>query len=323
MLPAVLAYRGVARCGAGTFTGVRVRQTIFAALVAALLAGGLAACSPGRGGSTAGAEAEPAVVVTIHPIASLMGMIAGPAVHITGLLPAGVNPATYDPTPLAAREVASAQLVVRVGGAVDDWVTGIVENSNVPVVVLTAGMHLIGATGQPGTGNPHVWLDPILVRDTLLPRMLEALERVAPDSAEALRRRAAAVADSLTALDAQIRAILSGIKSPDFVASHAAWNYFAARYGLVQVGVLHPSPGQELGARELATLVNDARRMHAAGVIAEPQLGEAGVKALATELKLPVEIADPLGATGLAGRDSYFDLMRFDAHAFARALGGG
>jgi len=300
-----------------------VRQTIHAALVAALLAGAFAGCEPERSADAAGAEEGPAVVVTVHPIASLMRMVAGPAARITELLPAGVNPATYDPTPLAAREVASARLVVRVGGAVDDWVAGMVEDADVPVVVLTQGMHLIGATDQPGTGNPHVWLDPILVRDTLLPRMLEALEGVAPDSAEGLRRRAGAVADSLTALDATIRTILSGIKSRDFVASHAAWNYFAARYGLVQVGVLHPSPGQELGARELATLVNDARRMHAAGVIAEPQLGEAGVQALATELKLPVEIADPLGATDLPDRSSYFDLMRYNAHAFARALGAG
>jgi zinc transport system substrate-binding protein len=303
--------------------GARVRQTIFAGLAVALLAGGLAGCEADRDANPPGAGSGPAVVVTVHPIASLMGMIAGPAVRITELLPAGVNPATYDPTPLAAREVASAQLVVRVGGAVDDWVAGMVEDSDVPVVVLTEGMHLIGATDQPGTGNPHVWLDPILVRDTLLPRMLEALEGVAPDSAEALRRRAGAVADSLTALDAQIRATLAGIKTPDFVASHAAWDYFAARYGLVQVGVLHPSPGQELGARGLAALVTDARRLHVAGVIAEPQLGEAGVKALAAELELPVAIADPLGASDLPGRDSYFDLLRYDAHAFARALGAG
>lgn len=299
-----------------------MRQTIFAGLVLALLTGQLAGCGPERNEGTSAAS-RPTVVVTIHPIGSLMHMIAGPAVNITELLPAGVSPATYDPTPLTAREVASARLVVRVGGAVDDWVAGITEDSDVPVVVLTAGMKLEGATDKPGTGNPHVWLDPILVRDTLLPRMLQALEGVAPDSTEALRRRAGAVADSLTTLDEQIRAILSGIKSRNFVASHAAWVYFAARYGLVEVGVLHPSPGQELGARELAGLVNDARSMHVAGVIAEPQLGEAGVKALAAELELPVSIADPLGAGSLPGRDSYFNLMRYDAHAFARALGAG
>lgn len=300
-----------------------MRHTIFAGLVLALLGGGLVGCGPERSADTTGAGAGPTVVVTIHPVASLMRMIAGPAATVIELLPAGVSPATYDPTPLAAREVASARVVVRVGGAIDDWVAGITEDSDVPVVVLTGGMQLEGATDQPGTGNPHVWLDPILVRDTLLPRMLNALEGVAPDSAAAMRRRAVVVADSLTALDAQIRTILSGIESRDFVASHAAWDYFAARYGLVEVGVLHPSPGQELGARELAGLVNDARRLHVAGVIAEPQLGEAGVKALAAELKLPVAIADPLGATGLPGRDSYFDLMRYNAHAFARALGAG
>jgi hypothetical protein len=39
------------------------------------------------------------------------------------------------------------------------------------------------------------------------------------------------------------------------------------------------------------------------------------------ELGARVEVADPVGGAGLDGRDDYLSLMRFNARAFARALG--
>jgi ABC-type Zn uptake system ZnuABC Zn-binding protein ZnuA len=68
--------------------------------------------------------------------------------------------------------------------------------------------------------------------------------------------------------------------------------------------------------------VDAARALGVEAVIAEPQLSRSGVDALAAEVGARVEVADPLGASGLPQRDDYPSLMRFNAAAFARALGG-
>ena len=274
-----------------------------------------AAC---QGGSSPPADGgPPRVVATLHPVASMVRSIAGGAVETRTLLPPGAHADAFEATPQLAESLRRAQLVVRVGGAADAWL-GAVEA--VPEVVLTDGLRLPGERG-PGTGNPHVWLDPILVRDSLLPRITDALVRVAPDSASGIRRRSAAFRDSLTALDGEIRVILAGASNRRFVAAHPAWVFFAARYDLEQVGVLHPSPGVEPGARALARLVDEARDRGVAAVIAEPQLGTSGVDALAEELDARVEVADPVGGEGVPGRGDYLSLMRYTARAFARALG--
>lgn len=276
----------------------------------------LAAC--GRDSPPPGPGDRPVIVATLPPIGSLVRAVGGSAVRVRTLLPPGAHADVFETTPQIAELLATAALVVRVGGTADSWL-GRVEGT--PSLVLTEGIRLEGRRGA-GTGNPHVWLDPILVRDRLLPPLIEAVSRVAPDSAAAVRTRGSDFADSLTALDTEIRSMLSGVSSRGFVAAHPAWIYFADRYGLEQIGVLHPSPGRELGVRELARLVEAARAAGVAGIIAEPQLGRAGVGTLADELGVAVEVADPLGGEGLAGRDDYLALMRFNARAFARALGG-
>jgi zinc transport system substrate-binding protein len=193
-------------------------------------------------------------------------------------------------------------------------------------LVLTEGMELEGeAHADPpgdegGTGNPHVWLDPVRVRDEIVPRMSAFLQEIAPADAAAIRVRAGAVADSLTALDARIRGILANVRTRDFIATHDAWTYFAARYGLTSLGSLFERPGHEPSARSLAALVDAARVHEVHAVLAEPQLAETAARALAGEIDAPVVMVDPLGGPGLDGRESYYDLLRYDARAFARAL---
>lgn len=257
------------------------------------------------------------VVATLHPLASVTRSLAGDAARVRTLLPPGAHPDTYQATPRDAEAVAAADLLVRVGGAADSWLG---SPGDVRTVVFTDGMTLQDEAGH-GTGNPHVWLDPILVRDVLVPRLTDALVEVAPDSAPAIRARAAAFADSLTALDREIRSMLREPETRRFISAHPAWVYFAERYGLEPAGVLHASPGKEIGSRGLALMVESARERSVRAVIAEPQLGRAGVNALAGELQARVEIADPVGGDAVEGRRDYLSLMRFNARAFARALG--
>ncbi len=294
------------------------------------------------------------VVASLHPIASLVQEVGGDLVAVRTLLPPGADAHSYDASPRMAEALSGADLVVRVG-VLDDWLG---DRGRADHLVLTDRITLRGSRchdhdhgpdhgpdhdpdhdqghdrgveprRDPGAergelGNPHVWLDPILVRDTILPDIVEALAARAWDAemeAE-FRRRGAAFADSLTALDAELRDLLRDVPTRAFVAAHPAWVYFADRYGLEEIGALHPSPGREVGARELARLVDQVRVRGGAAVIAEPQLGRAGVDALARELGVRVEVADPVGGQGREGREDYLSLMRYNGRAFARALGG-
>ncbi len=303
--------RGTAT-GAGPLSSPLMRRPLGILPLLAVLAAceGDAPSPPPRG--------APLVVATLPPVTSLVRSVGGEAVQTRTLLPPGAHADAFEATPLLAEALERARLVVRVGGAADAWLA---DAGDVHELVLTDGIRLRGRRGA-ATGNPHVWLDPILVRDSMLPRIAAALASVAPDSAAGIRDRVAAFRDSLTTLDAEIRATLSEVPGRRFVAAHPAWTYFARRYGLDEVGVLHPSPGAELGARDLARLVEAAREGGVSAVIAEPQLGRAGVDALAAELDVAVEVADPVGGEGVPGRGDYLSLMRFNARAFARALGG-
>jgi len=281
----------------------------------------LAACSP-----RTAPPVPPLVVVTIHPVADLVATVAGNAFQVETLLPPRASVHTWQATPGQIRSLSHAAGFVLVGGGLDGWLDDVGGGfPDVPRLRITDGIELLRAghrhDDDETTGDPHVWLDPVLVRDAVLPRLTVFLAGLAPDAAPGLEQRAATLADSLTALDGQIRAVLADATRRSFVATHDAWSYFARRYDLRSVGSLYESPGDEPSARSLASLVDAARGAGVNAVLAEPQMAETAARALAGELDVAVVVVDPLGGPGLEGRERYLDLMRYDARAFARALG--
>ena len=282
------------------------------------------------------AWAKVRVVATIFPVADLVRQVGGEAVDVVTLLPPGASPHTFEPTPAQMREVAQARMFVRVGRGLDDWTDKLLAagRADLAVVTLTEGLQLLpggddghghdghgGHDGHAGHGgDPHVWLDPVLVRDHVVPKIVAQLTAVAPEERERVAAGAAALHAALTALDAEIRAALAPLPHRQYLAFHAAWRYFGARYDLHEVGVVEAFPGKEPSAREIARLVDRARAAKVRAVIIEPQMSPRVAEQVARDCGARTVVADPLGGAGLPGRAQYIDLMRYNVRAFAEAL---
>jgi len=285
-----------------------------------VLAAAAVACSPSPGQRQ---DPTPLIVVTIFPVADLVARVAGGEFVVRTLLPPRASPATWEVSPGQLRLVEGAAGFVMVGGGLDGWLDemgGLGDATR--LLRLTDGMSLRRADdahGEAGSGDPHVWLDPILVRDVLLPQIVDFVIPMSRDTA-AVRRRGRTLSDSLTTLDEEIRETLSGAERRSFIATHDAWSYFAERYGLVSLGSLYERPGHEPSARALGQLVEAARRAGLRAVMAEPQLADTAARALASEMGARVVPVDPLGGPNLEDRTDYMSLMRYNARACARAL---
>jgi zinc transport system substrate-binding protein len=79
-------------------------------------------------------------------------------------------------------------------------------------------------------------------------------------------------------------------------------------------------PGREPSPRALKALVEEGRRGGLGRLFTEPQFPPAAARVVAREAGLELTLVDPIG--GVPGRLTYPELMRFNAEAFLRGLGG-
>ncbi len=261
-------------------------------------------------------------VATIFPLADMAGRIGGEKVTVTCLLPAGASPHTFEPTTEQVRKSSQADLLLYIGGGLDDWAVKMTAASGRRTILslFEAAQELGWSPGQElyeisQSGeilNPHLWLDPLVVRDYLCPALAEAMVEADPENEALYRTNLAAYQRELNALDGEIRTSLAALPDKGFISVHAAWEYFAARYRLEQAAVITDFPGQEPSAAWISGLIDLCRKHEVRVVAAEPQLSIAVAELIAHEIDGRVVMLDPLGGEGVPQRDSYLDLMRYN-----------
>lgn len=299
-------------------------------------------------GHAAGAFAQSAVVVsTIHPLTSIVQELGGAWLEAHTLLSPGASPHTFEPRPAHMRALSRAALILAVGEGLDDWVLELARSASRAKLLLVgprvaeAGLGIAydggahdhaehaasqgaaasGRGGHAGAIDPHVWLDPIIVRDVIAPAIAEALADVLPARAGEIAQNLSILQDELTKLDEWIADRLSSPPYKPFISYHSAWRYFARRYGLHEVAVVADFPGQEPSARGVADVVRAAREHGVSVIFAEPQLSPKAAETIAREIRGRVLFLDPIG--GVPGKERYVDLMRQNAATLAEAFAAG
>jgi ABC-type Zn uptake system ZnuABC Zn-binding protein ZnuA len=269
-------------------------------------------------GSAASQDTHPTLAATIFPLFDIVRHVAGPAAEVTLMLPPGASPHTFEPTPSQVRALAGARVIFVVGHGLDDWAARLARSAGAArVVVVDRGVVL--RREADGTVDPHYWLAPANAK-AIARTVAGELEGLVPARRSDIQSALTRYLGQLDAFEAEIRGSLADLPTRRIATFHDAFGYFAEAFGLEVAAVFEPYPGREPSPRFVAEF---QRKVRAAGVhtlFAEPQLSLDPLRPLARDLGVTLSVLDPLG--GVSGRDTYLELLRFNARQVAAAVRG-
>lgn len=284
-------------------------------LLVAVMSAGCA--RPGRPASEGG---KLLVAASILPMADFARQVGGDRVEVQALIPPGVSEHIYEPTPAQVEMLSKSRLLVLNGVGLEFWADkaiGAVSNPSLLVVRTAEGLSILASPDKDeAQGDPHVWLDPL---DAIhqVEAIRDALIKADPEGADTYRRNAASYVEQLNQLDAYIKQKVAGFSSKDFIAFHAAWGYFAKRYGLREAAVIERSPGREPSPAEIANIVQKAKAIKAKVIFAEYQFPTKAADVIAAESGARVLTLDPLG---IPPDYNYVSTLRYDVDEMAKAM---
>jgi zinc transport system substrate-binding protein len=279
---------------------------IWAAVVALLVAG----C-----GAAAGSNGKTSVVAAFYPLAFAAEQIGGSRVDVTNLTPPGAEPHDVELTPQEVGYLQTADVVLYLSHDFQPAVEQAVHGADGTRIDALEGIGLReGAGDEAGKTDPHVWLDPVLYA-RVVRKIGVALGRA---------RRAAALARRVQALDRAYRTGLADCSRRDFVTSHAAFGYLAARYHLRQVPITGIDPESEPSPRHLQDLIELVRSEHVATVFFERLVSPRLTETVARDAGARTAVLDPIEGLTRSEQDdgaTYFTLMRQNLRELRTALG--
>lgn len=298
--------------------------------VLALLAVGSCLLWTGCGNDDEGGEtAETTVIASTTQLADLARNVAGERTDVVGILSANSDPHDYEPQPSDAEAVIDADLILKSGGDLDEWLDELVESSgsDASQLVLIDQVETLAGEASEET-DPHWWQDP---RNAIaaVEAIRDELIAVDPGGSDEYERNAAAYVRELEQLDLAVGECIERIPVAQrkLVTSHDALGYFADRYGIEVVGAAIPalSTQAQASAGETAELVDLIDETGVKAIFPEAGVSGELEQAIATEADATVggELwADTLGPEGSGGA-TYVDAIESNAAALADGLTGG
>jgi ABC-type Zn uptake system ZnuABC Zn-binding protein ZnuA len=309
------------------------RLLVVVLLVMASLA--VAACGSASGGSlqSSNPDAPLQVVATTTVLTDFAKVIGGDRVGVYGILKPNVDPHDYEPAPADLDAIAHADVIVKNGVGLEEWLDDTIRSSGTAATVadtsegitvrdLPASDH---AAGQ-DHGDPHIWHDPRNAT-RMVTTIAAAFTAADPEGASTYAANLASYSAALASLDNDIATEIATLSNKKLVTNHDAFGYFVDHYGLTFVGSIIPSfdTSAELSASDLRTLVSAIKAEGVKAVFSETSLPTKTAKAIAVDAGVKVvEGEDALYGDGLGPASSdgatYLTMMRHNANTIVSNL---
>ncbi|HUH58701.1 MAG TPA: metal ABC transporter substrate-binding protein [Candidimonas sp.] len=230
------------------------------------------------------------VVASFSVLGDMVKEIGGEHVALTTIVGPNADAHSFEPTPQDVKALSQAQVLVINGLDFEAWLPRLINaagfkgaqvlaSEGIAVRQLDDGGHAHGA-GQPhGVGeshegapdvDPHAWqrLDNGMIYAR---NIAEGLARSDPRRRSYYIGRAHAYIGKMKTLDTEIKQAIAAIP-PDrrkVITSHDAFGYFAQAYGIEFISVAGLSSQAEPSAKEVAAIIDRAKKEGIAGVFIE------------------------------------------------------
>jgi ABC-type Zn uptake system ZnuABC Zn-binding protein ZnuA len=291
-----------------------------------LLTAMVSACSPAS--RPANSSSTPRVLATETFLGDIAQNIAGDRLKVETLLPATVDPHTFEPTPQDAVKITESQLLIVNGLGYETWLAKTIENINGGRLVVTATNGLApnpDPSGEHPGGDPHMWMNPL---NTIryVENIRDGLIQIDPAGKDIYTANAEAYIAKLKSLDQWVKDQTAQIPPQKrlLVTNHDALGYFAQAYNFKIVGAVIPSVTDEASpsAQQMAGLIDTIKSSGAPAIfldigenpnLAKQIASESGVKVVSD---LYVEsISVPSGPA-----PTYLDMIQYDVTTIVNAL---
>jgi ABC-type Zn uptake system ZnuABC Zn-binding protein ZnuA len=281
------------------------------------------------------------VVATTTLVADIAARVGGTNVTVTSLIPAGIDPHTFEPTPQDLALLNNAGLILINGAGLEENLESYLEGLTASVISVSEGIELLegyhhdedeeehadeeyAEEGAHEEGDPHVWMSPALVR-VWVQNIAAAYAQADPTYADEYANRAAELDAELQTLDAWVVEQVAQIPVENrvLVSDHNMLAYFADQYGFEVGGAIIESfsTNAEPSAQELAQISDLISEQNVRAIFIDYASQPAIAQQLSADLNIKLvrlyngSLSDANGPAA-----DYFAFIRYNVNAIVEAL---
>lgn len=212
------------------------------------------------------------IYTSIYPLQYAVERIGGETVNAKSVYPPGADAHTYEPTSKEMTAIAKGDAFIYLGAGMEGFAesaANALASQDIDLVEIGKHEELFNKNNRHGDTDehghehgdydPHIWLDPLRMRD-MSEIIKDELIRLNPDKEAMYEENFLSLQEDLIALDDDYSDMLHDKKNKKILVSHAAYGYWEDRYGIEQIAINGLSSSSEPSQKELTKIVDQAKK---------------------------------------------------------------
>jgi len=277
---------------------------------------------------------KPWIAVSTFSLYDIVKHIGDDNVVVVNILPFGVDPHSFEPTPKLMAEIERSDLVLYSGAGLEPWTHGFAFKNRAIEVSEHVSLRELGSDAHESEHHdhehshddsgldPHYWLDfenmqkaTLLIRDELI--------KIQPKYKKFYTQKAAEYLDMLQKLDVAYRERLKSCQLDVVIVNHNAIGYLADNYGFRVESLSGLSPEAQPSPKDLTRIFQEVEKDGVSTIFFENFVNDKAIRAVANDANVALEVFQPLGnitADEAEKRLTYENIMYTNLEKLTKAL---
>ena len=244
-------------------------------------------------------------------------------ISIKSLVPLNSDPHIYQITPMDAKAMEEADLIITIGLSFECWMSNFSSATAANTTLLQAATG-IDARLLPAP-DPHLWHDVQKVRQ-MIANITKVLCEKIPNAANIIINNARTYDAELIKLDAWIKCEAAKVpfEKRKIITTHDAFYYYGKAYGITFYAPIGLSTEAEADSKTVALLINQIKTENIKAIFFENLANRAIIRQIADETGVEIRENDMLYADSLSDKNGvapdYITMMKHNTTLMVKAL---
>ncbi|WP_207369445.1 metal ABC transporter solute-binding protein, Zn/Mn family [Heyndrickxia coagulans] len=263
------------------------------------------------------------VYTTVYPLEYVTQQIGGKYVSVKTIYPPGTDEHTYEPSQKDILKLADSDFFFYIGLGLEGFASKakqVLEGQNVKMMAL--GDRLAVPDKTSAKADPHVWLDPIYVKQ-MAGMITTQLSKKMPEQKTYFKKNYDQLAKKLDRVNAAYKQAVEKSDNKELVVSHAAYGYWVKRYGIKQIPIAGLSTSDEPSQKQLENIIQKVKQDRISYIVFEKNVPSKIAEVVQQETNTKAVYIHHLGVrtnAEIKAHKDYFTLMDDNLKALEKAL---
>lgn len=240
------------------------------------------------------------IVVTSSVVENLAKEIVDDTTEVKIILPNGVEPHDFEPTPQDVINLNEADIVLAIGNGFEPWLSSYHDsNPSTKIIYLAEELKKNSKFSNVIKAyDPHIWLDPAIAIG-ILDLIADSIDSIQADKYQNLRL-------NLVELNSKFSNTLSHCSLNEYISLHGAFNYMLSKYGIEGFNLTGINAEEEINIKSIKSIIDVAKNNSIKVIFTESALPPKVFTNLTEEIDANISQVDPLEIKKEAYNQDYY-----------------